>query len=193
VWHSSWWQEVQGAHQLGNKALWAVYRAELGIEPPTSLTGAVLGYFGKETVEQVLYDFTRRVGPRPPLGKVGGLARVLLDEAERGDEVAWRIVREHGAALGDYALAAARRVGIEGTMFTLALAGGVLRHPSTLRPRALMERVHNTSPDALPVYSRFEPAVGALFLALEAAGTAVDEALLQRLVPTLPEASLFAT
>src|SRR5687768_5078672 len=32
-WHSSWWQDAQGAHHLGSKALTAVYRAELGIDP----------------------------------------------------------------------------------------------------------------------------------------------------------------
>jgi hypothetical protein len=35
--------------------------------------------------------------------------------------------------------------------------------------------------------------VGALLLALEAAGVEVDEALLDRLAPTIPEVSLFLT
>ena len=193
AWHSSWWQDVEGAHQLGLKALSAVYRAELGIDPPTSLREALLKYFEKEEVVEVLYEFYKRTGPRPSDGKVSGLARVLLDEAESGDPVAGRIAQEHGAALGDYALAAARQVGIEGTPFDLVLAGGVIRHRSRLIPEALIARVHATSPEARPIYSRFEPAVGALFLALEAAGIPVDEGLLVRLIPTLPEPSFFAT
>lgn len=193
VWHSSWWQDVQGAHQLGSKALWAVYRAELGIGGPTSLTEAVLRYFERENVEEVLYEFTRRTGAVPSDARVSGLARVLLDAAQSGDSTARCIVEEHGAGLGNYALAAARRVGIEGTPFDLVLAGGVLRHPSRLLPNALIAQVYTTSPQARPVYSPFEPAIGALFLALEAAGVTVDEPLLSRLVPTLPHASLFAT
>jgi N-acetylglucosamine kinase-like BadF-type ATPase len=177
-WHSSWWQEVQGANHLGLKALSAVYRAELGIDPPTSLTNALLRYFDREQVVGVLYEFNKRAGDRPPYSAVSGLARVLLDEAQAGDTVARGIAEEHGAALGDYALAAARMVGIEGMAFTLALAGGVIRHPSRILPEALIARVHTTSPEAQPVYARFEPAIGAYFLALEAAGVTVDEPLL---------------
>ena len=118
---------------------------------------------------------------------------MLLDEAGSGDATALQIVRAHGAALGDYALAAARQVGIEGTPFTLVLAGGVLRHPSHLLREALVARVRTVSPDVRPINSRFEPAAGALFLALEAAGVPIDEPLLARLAPTLPPAAFFET
>ena len=191
VWHTSFWQEPQGGRQLGDKTLRAVYRAELGIDPPTALTARVLQFFGQSSVEEVLHLFTARLGKRP--SNVDGLARIVMDEAGRGDATAHKIVGEHGSALGDYALAAARRVGIEGTPFTLALAGGVLRHPAPLLGVALVARVRTTSPEARVVNSRFEPAVGALFLALEAAGVAVDDALIARLIPTLPPRSLFET
>src|SRR5688572_10410855 len=105
AWHSSWWQEPQGAHELGVKTLSAAYRAGLGVDPPTELTGAVLRHFEKERLEEVLYLFTSRTGPRPPESKVSALARVLLDTAQAGDPTARRIAAEHGAALGDYALA----------------------------------------------------------------------------------------
>jgi N-acetylglucosamine kinase-like BadF-type ATPase len=193
VWHSSWWQDPQGAHQLGMKALQAVYRAELGIDPPTTLTAAVLRHFERASVEDVLHLFFTRAGDRPPSAQISRLSRALLDAAQAGDHTAKRIVHDHGAALGDYALAAARRVGIEGTPFPLVLAGGVFRHPCTLLPAALVARVHTTSPEAAPIYSRFEPAVGALLLAFEAAGLTPDEPLLARLTETLPETSLFAT
>lgn len=196
VWHTSWWQDPQGGHQLGTKAIRAAYRAELGIEPPTALTAAVLKHFGQERVEDVLHLFTTRAafhGGGPPSGQVSGLARVLLDAAAKGDETARRIVREHGEALGDYALAAARRMGILDVPFTLALLGGVLRHPSPLLPDALVARVQATCPQAKPLFSPFEPAVGALFLALEAAGVVVDEQVLARVTATLPNATLFET
>ncbi len=191
VWHTSFWQEPNGSHDLARRMLRGVYRAELGIDPPTMLTRRVLDFLEQSTVEDVLHLFTRREGERPT--QFGGPARVLLDEASNGDAPARRIVEEHGASLGDYALAAARRVGLEGTPFTLVLAGGVLRHPARLLPDAIVARVRTTSPGVRPVDSRFEPAVGALFLALEAAGETIDEPLLARLVPTLPPSSLFAT
>lgn len=191
IWHSSFWQEPQGSQQLAEKTLRAVYRAELGIDPPTALTARVLDFFGQASVEEVLHLFTARIKNRPPHTR--GLARALLDEAAAGDPTARRIVLEHGTSLGDYALAAARRVGITTEPFTLVLTGGVLRHPSTLLTSAIVERVRAAAPDVHPVNSRFEPVVGALFLAFESLGVAVDDALLARLLPTVPASSLFAT
>lgn len=192
TWHSSTWQDqVQGSSQLGQKTLYAVYRSELGIEPPTTLTPRVLDYYHLDTVEELLHHFTSR-GERPP-GRVDQLTPMLLDEAQAGDGIARQIVQEHGWALGNYALAAARRVGIEGTPFTLVLAGGVFRHSSSLLADAIIERVRTTSPEVRPTYCRFEPIIGVLFTALEAAGTAIDDVLLERLIPTIPPPSLFAT
>jgi N-acetylglucosamine kinase-like BadF-type ATPase len=191
AWHTSHWQEPHGSHHMSMKALRAIYRADLGIDPPTALTPALLTYFGKESVEEILHIFSARLAK--PQVNWGALARILLEAAQAGDATALRLVREHGEGLGDYALAAARKVGIEGTPFTLALAGGVLRHPSPVMPDAIVARVRTTSPEVTVVNSRFEPVVGALFLALEAAGVAIDEPLLARLVPTLPPSSLFET
>jgi len=191
LWHNSYWQVPQGAHELGERTLEAVFRSELGLDPPTRLTQRVLDYFQLPSVEQVLHRMTARV--RPPNPDLAPLARALLDEANGGDPAALRLVQQHGAALGDYALAAARRVGLEDTPFTLVLAGGVLRHPSPVLKTALVERVRATARGVRPVMSRFEPVVGAVLLALEATGAAPDEAVVERLAATLPPAALFAT
>jgi N-acetylglucosamine kinase-like BadF-type ATPase len=192
TWHSSMWQnQVQGSFEMSRKAFDAVIRSELGIEPPTTLKQRFLDYFGLDSVEEMLHLFTGRV--QRPAKQLDGLTRFLLDEAEMGDVVAHQIVQEHGRALGNYAVVAARFVGLEGTPFSLVLAGGVLRHPSTLLANTIVERVQLTSPEVRPTRCRFEPIVGVLFSALEAAGMTIDDALLERLVPTLPSSELFAT
>jgi N-acetylglucosamine kinase-like BadF-type ATPase len=191
MWHNSYWQVPQGAHELGRMALEAVYRAELGLDPPTRLKQRVLDFFKLPSVEQVLHRTTGR--GQPPNPDLGPLARVLLDEAHDGDPAALRIALQHGAALGDYALVAARRVGLEHTDFALVMAGGVLRHPTNVLKAALVERVRAAAPGVRPAMSRFEPVVGAVLLALEAAGVTPDEPLLERLTATLPPAALFAT
>lgn len=191
VWHTSFWQEVGGSHDLARRALSAVYRAALEIDPPTSLTARALDLFGQSSVEDVLHLLTARIGaPRAPMG---ALARALLDEADAGDHTARCIVQEHGVMFGDYAKVAARRVGLEGSPFTLVLAGGVLRHSATLLADSIVKRVRTSSPEVRPVTTRFEPAVGALLLALEAADVTIDEPLLSRLVSSLPLPSLFET
>ena len=192
TWHTSHWQDdAQGSGQLAQKALVAVYRSALGIEPPTTLTARVLDFFHLDSVEALLHLFTSRERQAPE--HIGRLASVLLDEAEAGDRVAQRIVQEHGRALGEYVLAAARRLGMEGTAFPLVLAGGVFHHVSALLPDAVIERVQQTSPLVRPMRCRFEPVIGVLFAALETAGALADDALIATMLPTMPPASFFTT
>ncbi|MDP9365719.1 MAG: hypothetical protein M3Q10_16105 [Chloroflexota bacterium] len=191
-WHSSFWQDPNGAHDLGWRALRAVFRAELGLDPPTSLTGRVLDYFGQGDVEGVLHLMTAR-GEATASAKTGGVARLLMDEAAAGDAVAAGIVAARGAALGEYAAVAARRVGIEQSAFPLVLTGGVFRHPAPQLAEAVVARLRAEAPGAKPLRSPFEPAVGAVFLALEAAGIRVDDAVRTRAAATAPAATLFET
>src|SRR5258708_23048948 len=51
TWHSSRWQDqTQGGEHLSRKTLDAVYRSQLGIEPPTTLTQPGLIFFHLGTV-----------------------------------------------------------------------------------------------------------------------------------------------
>jgi len=191
VWHASWWQEPQGSRHMADKTVWAVYRAELGIDPSTSLTRRLLQIFEQETVEGILHARTARLGPRPD--RHGQVTRALLQEADRGDRAALRIVCNHGAALGDYAVIGARKVGIEAEPFTLVLTGGVFRHQGRVLANAVSDRVRASCPEVRPVFSRFEPVVGAVLLAFDRLGVSIDEAVLERLTATLPPDTLFAT
>jgi N-acetylglucosamine kinase-like BadF-type ATPase len=192
IWHSSWWQRTQGSEELALRVLDTVYRSQLGIDPPTTLTQRALRVFGLPSVEAILHQLTARQQQRP-IGYFGNLSRALIEEAQRGDSAAVRVVTQHGIALADYGLAAARIVGLEGSPFHLVLAGSVLRTEPSPLASAIIERMISVNPGVQPVMSRYEPAVGALFLALEQAGVMVDDSLLARLEPTLPPASLFET
>jgi N-acetylglucosamine kinase-like BadF-type ATPase len=161
----------------------------LGIDPPTKLKEAVLDYFEQSSVEGVLHLLTAR--ERIQEYDVGDLARVLFDAAEAGDAASRNIVEEHALMLGDYALAAARRVGLERNAFELILSGGVFRHPGTLHREYLKRRVALALPDVKVVDSRFEPVVGAALLVLQSTGQRVGEYLLTRLANSLPRISEF--
>jgi N-acetylglucosamine kinase-like BadF-type ATPase len=190
-WHSSYWQEPEGAVHLGQKTLRAIYRAELGLEAPTRLTKAVLNHLGLESVEAVLHAFTAR-GSILNNHDVGGLARVMLDEAECGDALARTIVTEHARSLGDYALVAIRNVGLIEQTFPLVLTGGVMRHPSPILKDALVAHVRQKAAHATLQTIDFEPVGGAVCIALGALGCHTPEVrtLLQQ---TLPEASFYTT
>jgi N-acetylglucosamine kinase-like BadF-type ATPase len=187
TWHSSFWQdEAQGSSHLGQKLLFAIYRAELGISPPTSLTGRVLDALGVGTVEDVLHLYHDR--RQPPPVRVDRLTPILLDEAHAGDAVALEVVREHAARVGDIALAAARKVGLEGAAYPLVLAGGMFRHPTTVLEDAIVARMRLASPGIRPIRSPAEPIVGVLLEALGAAGVPLDTSLRERLIADIPGA-----
>ncbi len=187
-WHSSFWQLTGGGFELGERTLRAVYLSELGLLPPTSLTTRVLAHFDLDTAEVLLHAFTSRGGPRP--GRPSELAPLLLDEAAH-DPVARNIAAEHGAALGDYALVATRKVALEGR-FPLVLTGGVFRHPSAVLRDALAGCVRSKRPEAEIVRAPAEPVIGAALLALEALNAVTPE-VRQALHDTAPPQTFFAT
>jgi N-acetylglucosamine kinase-like BadF-type ATPase len=190
TWHTSFWQEPQGAHELAVTALQAVYRADLGIDPPTALTAAILAATSAPTVEALLHRQTRRTDR---WWGIDALAPVVLDVAAGGDPAALAIVRDQGSSLGRTAIAAARRVGIRDETFGLALAGGLFRHPAPELEAALVETVCAAMPAAEAIRAALEPAAGALLLAFDAAGIPVDHGVDARLRATMPPASLFDT
>jgi N-acetylglucosamine kinase-like BadF-type ATPase len=192
-WHSSFWQEAACGLQLGKQMLRAVYRSELGLEPPTTLTQAALHFFKQPSVEALLHYFTGREHDTSATSPMSQLAPYLLTEAENGDAIARRIVEENAARLAEYALVAARKVGIDHSPYTVLLNGGVFRHPGTLMPDMIRERLQQVSPGVTLVRSRHEPATGALLLAFELAGIFVTPDLMNRLESSLPPAAFFST
>jgi N-acetylglucosamine kinase-like BadF-type ATPase len=187
----SWWQEGGGGRSLGLSGLRAVYRADLGIDAKTALTKRILAFCGSSSVNDLLHSFTRR--EVPALAKVPTLGRIVLDAARDGDAIACEIVRADGTSLGDYVLAAARKVGIEKQAFPLILAGSVFKHDSTLLVDAILQRVRSTSPSVYVLKSKLEPGAGALIMALEALNVKATEQIRTRLKATLPSVGFFAT
>jgi N-acetylglucosamine kinase-like BadF-type ATPase len=166
VYHFGFWPDDTGAAGLASDALAAVWRADLGIGPETSLTGRALARWGASDATELLHTFTRLGEPRIPVSEQALFADAVLDEADAGDTVARDIVLLAGARLGDYAYVCAARTGQSGSAFPLVLCGGVLRHASALLRESILDRV----PGAAPVYPSVEPVVGAVLLAGDAIG-----------------------
>ncbi|WIG57579.1 MAG: hypothetical protein OJF49_000324 [Ktedonobacterales bacterium] len=190
TWHSSYWQdEWHGSVHLGQKALFAVYRSALGLEPPTTLTERILAHLDAPSIENVLHRFHNRQHTSTP-GQVDRLTPILLDEADAGDTVALRVVREHGAGLGKIARAAAYKVGLENAAFPLVLAGGVFRHSAAALEEAIVASVRAGAPHVRPVRSPAEPVIGVLLQALNMAGVTLDHVVRDRVMSTTPSGLL---
>ncbi len=191
TWHASWWQQGGGGRSLGVNALAAICRAELGITDSTMLSEKIVAFYGMSSVEETLYHFTKREGVR--LGNVAGLARTVLDVAEMGDRIALELVCAEAVNLADYALAAARKVGIDQMPFPLVLTGSVFKHSSPLMTNTILARVHSTCPAVTVLRSELEPSAGAVIMALEGANVAVDDRIRKRLEDSAPNAEFFVT
>lgn len=193
TWYASYWHmDARGGAILEDLAITQIVRSAIGLEPPTSLTSRVLELFSLQSVEALLHNLTCRDRSLRP-HRLGRLVPLLCDEAEAGDELARRILQAHGHSLAEYAILAARKVGLGETPFPLILAGSVFRHPSPILANVVINEVCATLPMARPRRAEFEPVVGTLFAALELAGVPLDESLLARVVASIPHRSIFET
>ena len=192
LWHSNFWQQGGGSAALGREAIKCVYRAELGLAPPTALTQRLLAHFGKESVERLNHALNARDGERP--GPVHRLARCVLDCAHAGDECASKIVAAEAKLLADTAVVAAGKVGIGAAeSFPLVFAGGLFRHDCRLLAKQVISHVRRPLPLASAIFCQLEPSAGAVIIALEGAGVVVDDKIRDNIASTLPPRSFFAT
>jgi N-acetylglucosamine kinase-like BadF-type ATPase len=192
-WHTSFWQEAYCGHEMGSRALRAVYRADLGIDPPTALTAPILAHYHQPDVESLLKYFTALGHEHHPAAKIARLSRIVMDEAALGDPAARKIIEDMGRGLADYALAAARKVGIAPD--PLVLNGGVFKHGSRVLIDVILKHLRPAAPNVNPILSRHEPAVGALMLAFEQHGIALPprSEVLANLEASVPGRDLFHT
>jgi N-acetylglucosamine kinase-like BadF-type ATPase len=188
TWHSSFWQAPQGAGELAQQMLAAVVRAELGIEPATTLSRALLAITGDRTVEAALHRFTARDRSARP---VRPMVRALLDAADAGDGVAAAVVRRHGAGLGSVAAAAARRVCIEDLAYALSFCGGLTRGGGTALVDAAAGAVRDAGQRPMIVRPRWEPAIGALVIGLTEANSRLPEDMAEKLDASAPPVSFW--
>lgn len=179
-WHTSFWQEPGGSGEFANRVIIAVSRAALDIDPPTSLTPRLLAALGVESVEAALHRVWNRQTPTPNVK--AQLTGAALEEAAAGDPAAVNIVTTLGRAMGEYAVAAGRQVGLkEGDAFDLVLSGGVFRYPSARLQEEIVAQVQRAYPRARPVRPALEPVAGAVLLALDLCAVPVTPAVRERL------------
>jgi N-acetylglucosamine kinase-like BadF-type ATPase len=186
-WSMSFWiQDAHGASGLVAGGLRAVYRAELGIGPKTTLTKRMLAYFSYADVEEMLHQFTRRGGGSSRPWHTA--AREMAAAAADGDEVALRILREHGEHMADYARVTAARVGfaVERDEVPVVLAGSVLSAEGSPVRAAVLAALPERFAGARPRLATLPPVAGAALDALAEAGVEVTPEVITRLRASMP-------
>jgi N-acetylglucosamine kinase-like BadF-type ATPase len=172
LWHMSWTAAPYFTIDLTRATLDAAVRSQLGLLPPSSLPARVAAAFGTADAIGAIERVTGRT-PRPRRVSLGGL---LLDCASEGDELAHERLHWVVGECAAYLRVAAREAGL-GEPSPIALAGGVMRHPSSL----LVDALAAALPGSELRRARREPAHGALLAALDeggAAGVRLDDSAL---------------
>jgi N-acetylglucosamine kinase-like BadF-type ATPase len=132
----------------------------------TDLGAAALAYFDRAGLHALARAVALREISRPQLA---GFARVVFDAARLGDPEAAAIVEDAAAALAGLAQVIVEQLGsADVPAVPVAFTGGAMEN-AELRTAAA-RRLEAATPLARVVAPAFEPAVGAAFLAFDAAG-----------------------
>ncbi len=165
-----------GGGDICRAATDAVARAYKGIEPPTALTGPLLAHFGAPDVPTLMEWLTR-----------DGVFRIdftplVFEVAASGDPAARGILLRAGHELAKGTNAVIRALGMAGEPFELVLAGGVFQAAYPLLRETLEADVRAVAPQVEVVCLTAPPVVGAVLLAMEAAGLRPADDVRRRLI-----------
>ena len=150
------------AYEIGRQALKAFLRSYDGREVKTLLTEKIVKML-KLRVEE---DLMQRVyAEKMSISEIAAVAPLVAEAADEGDSVAKRILTEAGRELASYAIAIAKALGMENEDVEVYMTGGVFKAGShVLKP--FEEGIKKIMPKARLASPKFEPAKGAVFLAL---------------------------
>jgi N-acetylglucosamine kinase-like BadF-type ATPase len=166
--------DLQGGSALGRAALNAIYRAETGRPPQTSLRERVLTLFDLPNVDALMRSM---VEGWIPDDRVIEIAPLVFEEAEEDDPAAVKIVTHFGNGCAELLVNGLKRLEMADLAAEIVLSGGIFKATSPLLRKTLEEEVHREVPKAIFVEARYEPVVGAALLAIEAQGIYLDAAV----------------
>jgi N-acetylglucosamine kinase-like BadF-type ATPase len=176
-----------GGGVISQEIIRRVMRAWDGRGEPTMLVQMVLDSLGASSPEALLRMLYRNQVEQEQLLE---LVPLLFEAACAGDAVAGRLVREVGSEIGITARTLIRRLSLENENVEVVLAGGMFKAKGSLLIDTVKAVLHDAAPRADIVLPKVEPVVGALLLALEAAGVEVDGRIQQNIRATLPQGLL---
>ncbi|MCR8643091.1 ATPase [Paenibacillus sp. N1-5-1-14] len=159
-----------GGYGLATEVFRSVIRNWEGRGQATMLTELTLQELGYNSVQAMFNDFLDRELPIPLQ-----LAKLLMPASQAGDEVAKQILLEQGEELGLAAAATIERLNMQQDTFDIVLAGSVLtRGQDPTIENRITEVVGKVAPNHGIRKLQVEPLVGAIYMAMERAGTEVS-------------------
>jgi N-acetylglucosamine kinase-like BadF-type ATPase len=159
-----------GAFDIARQALRAVLREHEGWGARTALTPALIEAAAATDANEMLHSFYTPAWPR---SRVADLARTVSRIAEEGDPVALRLLHQAAQELALLAGSVRRQLWSEGEPLFVSWAGGVFESAPLLERFRMLIALEKHVVCEPP---RHAPAMGALLLAYESAGSNVRPA-----------------
>jgi len=157
-----------GGLQLAETAMHYAFRDSEGTGEPTLLSRRLPAVCGCATMDELALRTDRSDGRYP---RDFNIPRLIFDLAEEGDAVCRRILRRHGAELGEMLGRFITRAGLAGEKVPVVLSGTLYtkdRGRRMLDP--LTEKLKEFVPGAQTTLIQSPPVVGAVFGAFSAVG-----------------------
>jgi N-acetylglucosamine kinase-like BadF-type ATPase len=114
------------------------------------------------------------------------LVPLLFDASQAGDEVARNLIVQLATEVGVTAKALIRRLSLEDENVEVVLAGSVFKGKGSLLFDTVERIVRGEAANARIIRPKYEPVVGAAFLAIEAMNIPVNQGFIKQLDATLP-------
>lgn len=169
------WGNVLGdegsAYYIGRRALAAACKAYDGRGQKTALVDKLMEYLKLDDFT----DLVKKIYHREALPQnIASIAPLVSQLAKSGDKVATEILKDAARELALAANAVINGLDMKDENFQVAVSGSVFNAGKPLLiPFA--ESVKSTAPRAAIIQPKFEPAIGAVFLALKEAGVEIKQ------------------
>jgi N-acetylglucosamine kinase-like BadF-type ATPase len=159
-----------GGGGLGLEAQWYAVRAADGRGPATVLEQAVPAFFGLTDPLQVAEGL--HLG-EIAWDRLAGLAPIVLESADAGDQVARSLVRRLADEIFLLVKSVVTRLGLSDRPVPVVLGGGVITSGNELLLGSIRRQIAADYPDARVRVLRQAPVAGAALLGLDSAGAPV--------------------
>ena len=158
--------DVGSSYYLGVEAMRAIVRSADGRLGPTALMEPLMGALGIADIQEII---TRLYFPRMRKLEIAGLAPLVLEIAQQGDEIAQHIVQEGLNGLAQLIEVAAQRLGFQPDQVLVTTTGG-LAHSGEYYKQGLYEAIRAHVPGVQIQEPVLSPVIGAALLAIQLLG-----------------------
>lgn len=165
------WGHILGdegsGYDIARRGMAAALHDYDGRGPETLITKMIVDELYLANVEELIGLF---YGSESSPRRIAGIYPLVLEAAEEGDMVASNLIEQAASALTEAAVAVIRKLGMESSIFPIALSGGVFRNSPSLRNT--FQRILTTQvPGAHLIDPLHSPEIGALLVAHRAIKT----------------------